>query len=61
MQLGGRVTYPGLPHHPQHALLARLANPGAVGWGVEAAYDRQMGRGFQTRPKGLFIGVRLNG
>jgi methionine-gamma-lyase len=22
------VTYPGLPSHPQHALLKRLANPG---------------------------------
>lgn len=26
--LGARVCYPGLPSHPQHALLQRLANPG---------------------------------
>jgi hypothetical protein len=26
--LGARVSYPGLPSHPQHALLRRLANPG---------------------------------
>jgi methionine-gamma-lyase len=25
---GNRVHYPGLPQHPQHALLKRLANPG---------------------------------
>ncbi|KAK9821713.1 hypothetical protein WJX81_001329 [Elliptochloris bilobata] len=25
---GGEVSYPGLPSHPQHALLQRLANPG---------------------------------
>ncbi len=28
VSLGIRVIYPGLPSHPQHALLARLANPG---------------------------------
>lgn len=27
-QAGGAVSYPGLPSHPQHALLQRLANPG---------------------------------
>lgn len=27
-QLGARVVYPGLPSHPDHALLERLANPG---------------------------------
>ena len=27
-QVGGAVSYPGLPSHPQHALLQRLANPG---------------------------------
>ncbi len=26
-QAGGAVAYPGLPSHPQHALLQRLANP----------------------------------
>ena len=26
--LGARVTYPGLPSHPHHELLRRLANPG---------------------------------
>ncbi len=26
--LGLKVTYPGLPSHPQHELLCRLANPG---------------------------------
>mmetsp|Transcript_38185 Transcript_38185/g.85103 ORF Transcript_38185/g.85103 Transcript_38185/m.85103 type:complete len:603 (+) Transcript_38185:88-1896(+) len=26
--LGAQVTYPGLPHHPQHDLMAALANPG---------------------------------
>lgn len=26
--LGAQVSYPGLPCHPQHALLRRLANPG---------------------------------
>lgn len=25
---GGAVVYPGLPSHPQHALFAKLANPG---------------------------------
>lgn len=28
VQAGGAVSYPGLPSHPQHALLQRLANPG---------------------------------
>lgn len=27
-ELGAEVVYPGLSDHPQHALLARLANPG---------------------------------
>lgn len=27
-ELGAPVVYPGLPDHPQHALLARLGNPG---------------------------------
>lgn len=27
-ELGARVVYPGLPSHPDHALFARLANPG---------------------------------
>ena len=35
--LGAKVVYPGLSSHPQHALLQRLANPGAHGWSVAAA------------------------
>ena len=31
--LGARVTYPGLPSHPQHALLSRLRNPGGYDFG----------------------------
>jgi methionine-gamma-lyase len=27
-ELGAAVTYPGLPRHPQHALMRRLLNPG---------------------------------
>ncbi len=27
-QAGAAVSYPGLPSHPQHTLLQRLANPG---------------------------------
>lgn len=29
--LGAKVSYPGLPSHPQHALLRSLVNPGACG------------------------------
>jgi methionine-gamma-lyase len=27
-ELGAPVTYPGLPEHPQHELMAHLSNPG---------------------------------
>lgn len=32
--LGARVVYPGLPSHPDHALLGRLANPGYGAGGI---------------------------
>jgi methionine-gamma-lyase len=35
---GLRVVYPGLPHHPEHATLKRLANPG-FGYGGLLALD----------------------
>lgn len=35
---GVRVVYPGLPHHPEHATLERLANPG-FGYGGLLALD----------------------
>lgn len=34
--LGARVVYPGLHRHPQHALLQRIANPGAPGAGAKS-------------------------
>jgi methionine-gamma-lyase len=36
--LGYAVHYPGLPSHPQHALMERLANPG-YGWGGMMTLD----------------------
>lgn len=32
--LGARVVYPGLPDHPQHALLVSMANAGYGGGGM---------------------------
>jgi len=37
-EAGMPVYYPGLAHHPQHELLARLMNPG-FGWGGIVAVD----------------------
>ena len=36
--LGHNVHYPGLPSHPHHALMERLANPG-YGWGGMMTLD----------------------
>jgi methionine-gamma-lyase len=36
--LGHNVHYPGLPSHPHHALIERLANPG-YGWGGMMTLD----------------------
>lgn len=55
-EIGLGVHYPGLEHHPQHALLTRLMNPGygyggivAVDIGERATADRLMVRMQQAR------------
>lgn len=51
--LGARVTYPGLPTHPQHALLRRLANPGARRAACGCQWDWAGGSSLRRRAAGV--------
>jgi methionine-gamma-lyase len=53
-EMGMRVIYPGLPHHPDHEILKRLANP-AFGFGGLFCLDLE-----QTEKANRFMEILQN-